>query len=589
MKKLTFRMKFILANMGVVLLTMVILAIFVVQGLMFFTFDNAQSQLITKGRESQVYINQEIRALNSAGGNVSAYLENALPLSEDVSRINNTRVLLYDLEGVLIADSANLETPEELRNLEEVRIALGLDPGQSVSVYKRIERRSSIYYAMPLYLGDEKLGVAVLIQPMDHLDDLVAQIILLFSISSIVGFILVFLISNLMSSSIFKPVRQLVDSTKDLATGHFEQELVYEADDEIGELTENFNTMSRQIKEKLTQIENEKQKLSSIISSIEDGVIALDLDNRAFIINEAAKTILDLKEESAGLKGLFDKEDLVEIIDSVVRDQKDISREIEYRQKHLHVYCNLIKSEANTIGILLVVRDITKLVELESQQRLFISSVSHELRTPLTTIIGYSDLLQRRGIDNPDLLKRSLQTIHSEGQRLLRLVSDLLDLAKYENPQFQMIFSDLDLNGLLEEVINQMKLKSGKYNIDIAYNRTELPMIKGDRDRMKQVMINILDNAIKYSQAGDIVRVLATAESDSIQVSVRDFGPGIPPEQVQHIFDPFYRVDEDRSRNHGGSGLGLAIVKDIVERHGGRVQVESKVEEGTMIVFHLPL
>lgn len=589
MKKWTFRTKFIFANMGVVLLTMVILAIFVVQGLMYYTFDNAQSQLVSKGRESQVYINQEIRALNSAGGNVSAYLENALPLSEDVSRINNTRVLLYDLDGVLIADSANLETPEELRNMEEVRIALGLNSGQSVSVYKRVERRSSIYYAMPLYVGDERLGVAVLIQPLDHLDDLVAQIILLFSIASIVGFILVFLISTLMSTSIFKPVRKLVESTKDLASGHFEQELVYEADDEIGELTKNFNTMSLQIKEKLTQIENEKQKLSSIISSIEDGVIALDLDNRAFIINETAKAILDLKEENAGLKGLFDKEDLVEIIDSVVREQKDISREIQYRQKHLHVYCNLIKSESNTIGILLVVRDITKLVELENQQRLFISSVSHELRTPLTTIIGYSDLLQRRGVDNPDLLKRSLQTIHSEGQRLLRLVSDLLDLAKYENPQFQMIFSDLDLNGLLEEVINQMKLKSSKYNIDIAYNSTELPLIKGDRDRMKQVMINILDNAIKYSQAGDIVRVLATAEPDSIQVSVRDFGPGIPQEQVQHIFDPFYRVDEDRSRNHGGSGLGLAIVKDIVERHGGKVEVESKVDEGTMILFHLPL
>jgi PAS domain S-box-containing protein len=587
--KLTFRTKFILANMVVVLLTMVFLTIFVIQGLMYYTFNNTQSQLVTKGKETQFYVNQEIRSLNSAGGDVSAYLSNALALSEDLSRINNTRVLLYDLNGALIADSANLEAQDSLQQLEEVGIALTLEPGRSVSVYKRVDRRSSLYYAMPLFADEAKLGVAVLIQPMDFLDNLIYQIVMLFAASSLVGFVVVFLVSHLLSASIFKPVQKLVESTKSLAAGDFEQRLVYEADDEIGNLTNNFNAMSQQIKGKLAQIENEKQKLTSIISSIGDGVIALDLDNKAFIINEPAKEIFGLQDATLGLRGLFDKEDLANLIDEVVREQKEISRDIEYQHKHLHIFGNLVRSESNIIGILLVVRDITKIVELENQQRLFISSVSHELRTPLTTIIGYSDLLQRRGVDNPELLSKSLQTIHAEGHRLLRLVSDLLDLANYENVQFQMIFTDLDINALLEEVISQMKIKSGKYNIDIVYNNTDLPTIKGDRDRLKQVMINILDNAIKYSQSGDIIKVLATAESNYINVSVRDFGPGIPAEQKDHIFDAFYRVDEDRSREHGGSGLGLAIVKDIVARHGGDIQVESKVGEGTMILFRLPM
>lgn len=587
--KLTFRTKFILANMAVVLLTMIFLTIFVIQGLMHYNYNNTQEQLVEMGQETQIYVYQEIRAANSAGGNEAAYLESALALSEDLSRINNTRVLLYDLEGLLLADSANLNTSDLLRNLEEVQIALGLDSGQSVSVYKRIERGSTIYYAMPLFAGEEKLGVALLIQPLDYMDDLIPQIIMLFSAASVVGFLIVFLVSNLLSNSIFKPVRKLVETTKELASGDFDQKLTYDADDEIGNLTNNFNTMSQQIKEKLTQIENEKQKLSSIISSIEDGVIALDLDNNAFIINRTARIILDLPEENAGLQVLLDKKDLAEILDYTIREQKDISREIRYNEKYLHVYCNMIKSEGKNIGVLLVVRDITKIVELENQQQLFISSVSHELRTPLTTIIGYSDLLQRRGIDNPELLSKSLQTINAEGQRLLRLVSDLLDLANYENTEFQMIFSNLDLNALLEEVIGQMKIKSVKHNIDIVYNSTDLPLIKGDRDRLKQVMINILDNAIKHSRSGDIIRVLATAEEKDIQVSVRDYGPGIPTEQMNHIFDPFYRVDEDRSREMGGSGLGLAIVKDIVERHGGNILVESQVDEGTMILFRLPL
>ncbi|MBF7095915.1 sensor histidine kinase [Alkalibacter mobilis] len=587
--KFTFRTKFVLANMIIVLLTMVLLAIFVIQGLLYYTFNNTQNQLLEMGTESQFYISQEIKSADISAGNISAYKENALSISEDLARINNTRVLLFDLDGLLVADSANLDTNEDIKNLEEIQIALGLDEGKSVSVYKRISGSSSIYYAMPVFIDSEKVGALFILQSLSYLDDIIGRMIFLFLGASFIGFMVVFIVSNVFSNSIFKPINQLVESTKNLSAGNFNELLEYNVDDEIGNLTTNFNKMSLHIKEKLNQIENEKQKLSSIIASIEDGVIAMDLDNRAFIINQAARIILDIHDEKAGMQSLLDKQDLAEMIDHVARERTDLSKEIDYDQKRLHVYCNMIRSGSNTIGILLVVRDITKLVELENQQRLFISSVSHELRTPLTTIIGYSDLLQRRGTENPELLQKSLQTINSEGQRLLRLVSDLLDMSKLENAQFSMKFSDIDLNILLEEVISQMKIKSNKYNIDILYNSTDLPLIKGDFDRLKQVMINVLDNAIKYSESGDIIKVLATTTENFVEISVRDFGPGIPPEIKDKIFDPFYRVDEDRSRNHGGSGLGLAIVKDIVQRHGGSVFVESQPDEGTMIQFNLPL
>lgn len=586
--KLTFRTKFILANMVVVFLTMIFLAIFVIQGLMYYSFNSTQNQLVSMGEESQFYISQEIKALESPGGNEAAYLSNALSLSEDLSRINNVRVLLFNTEGSLLADSANVDSKEDIDYLEEVEIALGLDSGKSVSVYKRVDGVSSIYYAMPLFIDDEKIGAVSFIQSMSFIDDIVQQIILLFMGASFVGFIVVLIISNVLSNSIFRPIRELVNSAKRLSAGNFDELLHYEADDEIGNLTTNFNKMSLHIKDKITQIENEKQKLSSIISSIEDGVIALDLDNRAFIINDTAREILNLHSKNASLDMLFDRAEFAEIIDYVAREHKDLSKEVKYNNKNLHVYSNLIKGPENVIGILLVIRDITKIIELENQQRLFISSVSHELRTPLTTIIGYSDLLQRRATENPELLQKSLQTINDEGKRLLRLVSDLLDLSTFENTHFKMIFADVDLNDLLKDVIGQMKIKSGKFNIDIFYNNTELPFVRGDKDRLKQVMINILDNAIKYSNSGDIIKVLATSDPNCVEISVRDFGPGISPEIKDKIFDPFYRVDEDRSRKQGGSGLGLAIVKDIVERHLGSISVESQPGEGTMILIRFP-
>jgi signal transduction histidine kinase len=567
---------------------MIFLAIFVIQGLMYYSFNSTQNQLVSMGEESQFYISQEIKALESPGGNEAAYLSNALSLSEDLSRINNVRVLLFNTEGSLLADSANVDSKEDIDYLEEVEIALGLDSGKSVSVYKRVDGVSSIYYAMPLFIDDEKIGAVSFIQSMSFIDDIVQQIILLFMGASFVGFIVVLIISNVLSNSIFRPIRELVNSAKRLSAGNFDELLHYEADDEIGNLTTNFNKMSLHIKDKITQIENEKQKLSSIISSIEDGVIALDLDNRAFIINDTAREILNLHSKNASLDMLFDRAEFAEIIDYVAREHKDLSKEVKYNNKNLHVYSNLIKGPENVIGILLVIRDITKIIELENQQRLFISSVSHELRTPLTTIIGYSDLLQRRATENPELLQKSLQTINDEGKRLLRLVSDLLDLSTFENTHFKMIFADVDLNDLLKDVIGQMKIKSGKFNIDIFYNNTELPFVRGDKDRLKQVMINILDNAIKYSNSGDIIKVLATSDPNCVEISVRDFGPGISPEIKDKIFDPFYRVDEDRSRKQGGSGLGLAIVKDIVERHLGSISVESQPGEGTMILIRFP-
>jgi signal transduction histidine kinase len=567
---------------------MIFLAIFVIQGLMYYSFNSTQNQLVSMGEESQFYISQEIKALESPGGNEAAYLSNVLSLSEDLSRINNVRVLLFNTEGSLLADSANVDSKEDIDYLEEVEIALGLDSGKSVSVYKRVDGVSSIYYAMPLFIDDEKIGAVSFIQSMSFIDDIVQQIILLFMGASFVGFIVVLIISNVLSNSIFRPIRELVNSAKRLSAGNFDELLHYEADDEIGNLTTNFNKMSLHIKDKITQIENEKQKLSSIISSIEDGVIALDLDNRAFIINDTAREILNLHSKNASLDMLFDRAEFAEIIDYVAREHKDLSKEVKYNNKNLHVYSNLIKGPENVIGILLVIRDITKIIELENQQRLFISSVSHELRTPLTTIIGYSDLLQRRATENPELLQKSLQTINDEGKRLLRLVSDLLDLSTFENTHFKMIFADVDLNDLLKDVIGQMKIKSGKFNIDIFYNNTELPFVRGDKDRLKQVMINILDNAIKYSNSGDIIKVLATSDANCVEISVRDFGPGISPEIKDKIFDPFYRVDEDRSRKQGGSGLGLAIVKDIVERHLGSISVESQPGEGTMILIRFP-
>lgn len=240
---------------------------------------------------------------------------------------------------------------------------------------------------------------------------------------------------------------------------------------------------------------------------------------------------------------------------------------------------------------MIIIRNMTAARHIQEEQRKFISSVSHELRTPLTTIIGYTDMLTRRQVADPEILNRSLNTINREGHRLLRLVDNLLNVNKFDKAEFDFKKTNLNIVLLLSEVVEQMQIKASQSDVEINYVSEELPEILGDYDRLQQVFINIIHNAIKYSNRGDIIDVISAIEDNHIVVSIRDYGPGISEIEQKRIFNAFYRVEEDRSRGYdeGGSGLGLYIVKQIVEKHDGKIDIVSQVGEGTNIIVTLPI
>ena len=241
---------------------------------------------------------------------------------------------------------------------------------------------------------------------------------------------------------------------------------------------------------------------------------------------------------------------------------------------------------------MIIIRNVTATKQFQNEQKKFISSVSHELRTPLTTIIGYTDMLTRRQVVDPEILNRSLSTINREGHRLLRLVDDLLNVNQFDKIEFDVKKANLDLHALLIDVVDQMQIKSSQNDIEINYKSDEnLPEILGDYDRLQQLFINVLHNAIKYSDKGDIIDVVSTREDGSIVVSIRDYGVGISDVEKDRIFNAFYRVDEDRARSEGegGAGLGLYLVKQIVEKHNGTIRVDSQVGEGTNVIVTLPV
>jgi len=586
--KLTFRSKFVIINLALVLFTMIFLAVIVIQGLIHYNIESAQKRLSQDSNQAVLYIQQEIKgeAESSPEKYEELLLNKSLSIAETLSNINYTRLLIYDAEGNFITDSANVEVATDIEIDSEIATALKLPKGKSVSVFKKVEDLSRIYSATPIYIDDVEIGVIAFIYSLESMDIIISQIITLFIVSSLISMIILFILSNYLAKSTLKPIRLLVDSTKKISQGYYAELIEYGVNDEIGELTSNFNRMILNISDEVTKIEEEKQKLSAIISSIDDGIFAVSLENSILMVNEKAKEMLNLKG-AITTSSLNTVPFINQLVQDVATGKNDMIKEIDFSNKHLLLFASLIINNENSLGILVVIRDNTKLYGLEKQQKKFISNVSHELRTPLTTIIGYTDLLQRRGTDNLELLNKSIDTINREGKRLLRLVEDLLSMSKYDQLDFNLIFTGVDINTLLEDVISQMKIKSQKYDVDINYNVLELPTVRGDYDRLKQVFINIIDNSIKYSDHGDIINVVATHYENYVEVSIRDFGPGIPEKDLVRIFDAFYRVDENRSREFGGTGLGLSIVKSIVDRHHGQVHMESKDNEGTMVVVKL--
>ncbi len=584
--RFTIQNKIILSNIFIIVLALIIIGTLVIQGMLFYNIQQAESRLIELSNNSNLFIQQLILSKMQDNNAYKTYEENSTFLAEELARQINNGIQLFNQKGELLADSSVMENLPPVEERQEITIAI--EQGEKVYVLKKLEEGRFIYFASPIIIEDEQLGVMSILYSLGDVDRLIQQSVTLFISTGILGLFIMYFISFFLSKRILKPVYTLIESSENIASGDYTQQIDYVSHDEIGELTKSFNQMVINIREKIHEINSEKQKLESVLSSINDGVIAVDNDGHILALNDPAKIIFGITEENA-FESILSYDFMREVHMETQREQGGMTREVVFDNKHLLIYTNVIHVNKRPIGDIFVLRDITTIRELEEKQRQFISSVSHELRTPLTTVIGYSDLLMRRGIDDVKVVEKSISLIRREGQRLLRLVDDLLNLSKFENIEFDLIKTQVDLIQLLDDVVSQMRVKGKKYKNDIQFNHTDIPKIYGDFDRLKQVFINIIDNSIKYSFPGDIIQIYATRLEDDVLVSIRDFGSGISKEDLDQIFEPFYRVDKVRSRNLGGSGLGLSIVKEIVEKHGGDVSIESQLEEGTLVNVRLPI
>ena len=427
----------------------------------------------------------------------------------------------------------------------------------------------------------------------------VKDIGVIFVSSSLIAIVLVIIITFLISQGITKPIAEMKKQTEKIAEGNYTGEVKIYSDDEIGQLGQAINDLSFKIKEAQESTESERQRLDSVLRHMSDGVIATDRRGRIVIMNTAALDILNLKSEKVigipllSILPLDEKVTFRELLET--QQERLIHLEEDGEDSIVQCEFSVIQRESGFIsGLVCVLTDVTEQQKIDRERRNFVSNVSHELRTPLTSIKSYTEALVDGAWENKEIAPGFLKVIETETDRMMRMITDLLNLSRMDQNRLGLEKEFINMNELVLHIVNrfEMVLQSEPYrekNYRILTDITQRDLwVELDQDKITQVLDNIINNAIKYSPDGGRIIVRLMETHTDIIVSVSDEGLGIARKDIPHLFDRFYRVDKARSRAMGGSGLGLAIAQEVVQLHGGKIWVNSIENKGSTFFVSLP-
>lgn len=552
---------------------------------------------------SSFYLNQfKVQMDDEFKGQLSESLNESLSDADPVTKIsevmdafamsrlgigNNRNYYILDGKTGLFIDGSGQES--DLNGVtDNIISAINGKIGNEISL-----RGEYMDYAYPVKQGDK---TAYIIYVADNKEDISAVLYNIFRIilqAFLYSALLAIVFGFFMSRTITIPIRDLTNKAGKIAEGDFvDSSIRVQGNDEIGTLTQTFNTMADRLKTTMREMEGEKSKIEIIIRNLEDGIMAFDSKGIATHTNPAAIKMLRLPK-----KATYKFDDIFPPlgIPLTTKDAHDIKAnfkreyEIETEQAALALHFAPFRAEGQKKpGIIVAISDITKQQKLDNSRKAFVANVSHELRTPLTNIKSYAETMLDSDLD-PETTENFLQVINSEADRMTRLVRDLLLLSQLDHTNTGLKPEELNISELVSDTVNTMRIEAQNRQLTLTYvPGSATDNIMADPDRIRQVIINILSNAIKYTPAHGNVTVLCGQQKSNVYVQITDTGIGIPEKDLPMLFERFYRVDKARSREMGGTGLGLAIAKEMVEAHNGSITIDSEYGKGTTVTIYLP-
>ena len=578
----SLHMKLVLILVLMIVSVMAVVGTFLINSVSTFYIDSFYEDMQSVFNQADV-----MRSLERAAQQGTEAIRTVLDSYEGQLGIDSYRTYyILDGEGQVLT-SSNALREASLTRTDNVVAAMAGGTGTRASVADSV-----MDVAVPIRAADGA-GVSYILYIADdkrEVSDMSWRFFQIVMQAMMFGLLASILLSFLLSKTITTPIERITEGARSIAEGNFDQALGVQSSDEIGELTRSFNYMAEQLRSTVGAVQGERDKLSTLFLHMSDGVAAFTTAGRLIHMNPAAESLLGARmEENLTFDEMFADLDMVGSDETAMRSF--LTSEITRHGRVLSVTLAPYGALDGEGGVIAVIHDITEQRRLDDARREFVANVSHELRTPLTNIRSYTEtLLDAAGEIPLDTEKQFLGVISSESERMARIVTDLLTLSKLDYGRMELRMTRFPLVDMLKNVANAMKFTAEDSGHELTVSAPDdLPAIVGDRERIEQVVVNILSNAVKYTPAGGHIRLEACALSGNrVRVTVEDDGVGIPAEDVPRLFERFYRVDKARSRAAGGTGLGLAIAKEIVEQHEGKIALASEYGKGTTVTITLP-
>lgn len=510
---------------------------------------------------------------------------------EDIGNLLKVGIVITDAAGSVAYTSLNKNIPETFT--EDNVIARLLSDGENTIFHDELHRVSRI--SVPIAIPDADIKLLVVISPFEHAHAAIPSVskkitvclLILFAVSAAIGFIII--------ERILSPIAEITGIARNFLRGDFTMRTDISSRNGTKELAKAVNTMGNRLQAQQQIISASEKRLTAIINNMNDAIMVVDLQERILLINNTAMTFFGIAEITPGRDYLWERirnETLQILVKQIMKTNTGFTTEIEYaspKKKLLQTQFSLLQKDNNTIGILIVFHDITDLRKLENTRKEFVANVSHELRTPLTSIRGYVETLLENHAAGGGHTYNSLKVIMKHTQRLDNLIKDILELSKLETNELKMELHELNIYECIEDILHTYREhceeKKQSFHPHISQN---LPTVESNEYLLRQLLTNLLDNAIKYTHEGGEIRLSISPAEETIQIEVSDTGIGIPHEHIPRIFERFYRIDPARSREMGGTGLGLSIVKHIVNLHNGAIKLKSTVGRGSTFTVILP-
>ncbi len=508
------------------------------------------------------------------------------------------RVTIVASDGVVWGDSQltvdQLAEVENHRYRPEIQKAFEDGTGESRRFSTTIQK-NMLYVAKILHNNDFQ-GVIRLSIPLVEIDMLSDKLKEVLSVSLFFALLFAVCVSFLASLFISKPIQAVSETSRKIAAGDFSKKVIVNTDDEIRDLADSFNFMSHEIKKRIEADKINRSRLEAVLLSMTEGVMAVDLNSNIILMNQTLKDFLQITDEVQGKRPIevVRNIEIQEIVDKSLKSQKKVeSHEVSIllpEERIALIHATSLMRDQKAEGVVLVFHDITELRRLENIRKDFVANVSHELRTPVTSIKGYAETLINGALQDEKNALDFLKIIYKDADRLAKLVDDLLDLSKIESGNAQVQQTAISVAPVLDRVLAGLRLRFEEKRIEVVIEFIkDLPDVLADEAALAQVFLNLIENAIKYNHLDGKVTIRAEVLGAFVQFHIEDTGIGIPPDDIDRVFERFYRVDKARSRELGGTGLGLSIVKHIVNLHNGTVSVQSALQVGSTFSFTLPL